>query len=149
MKTRPISLLLLTISLPLLNACVNDAASLQIDGKDHSLSLVREQKWPWEKRVDLFVVVSRMPNCQRRHRLRNSSISASTVDVFSPDAAAFYLQQGNSIYFVETETCEGFRELTESPAIGMGQKLGKFAEVGGVYRFVDEGASGGVAIPGS
>jgi hypothetical protein len=130
------------VALSLLGACVNDAASLQIDGEDYSLSVMREQKRPWEKRVELFVVVSRMPDCQRRHHLKSSNISSSTVEVFSPDADSFYLQQGGRLYFVETDTCEGFRELSEPPVAGLGQKIGTFTDAAGEFRFVREPATG-------
>lgn len=128
-----------------LAGCINDAASLQIDGKEHSLTVVREQSRPWEKRVDLFVVVARMPDCQRRHRLKSAGISASGVDVYSPEIGTYYLQQGGRTYFVETSTCEGFRELGEQPAAGVGAKVGSFKAVGGEYRFVAEPAPGGVS----
>lgn len=141
MKSITYARLLPLIALPLLGGCINDAASFQIDGKDHSLSVMREQKWPWEKRVELFVVVSRMPDCQRRHHLKSSSISSSTVEVFSSEVDSFYLQQGGRLYFVETNTCEGFRELTEPPATGLGQKIGTFTESAGEFRFVNEPAA--------
>lgn len=141
MKSITFARLLPLIALPLLGGCINDAASFHIDGKDHSLSLMREQKRPWEKRVELFVVVSRMPDCQRRHHLKSSSISSSRVEVYSFGADSFYLQQGDRLYFVETNTCEGFRELTEPPSTGLGQKLGTFTESAGEFRFVDEPAA--------
>lgn len=120
-----------------LSGCINDAASLQIDGKEHSLTVVREQSLPWEKRVDLYVVVARMPDCQRRHRLKSAGVSASAVDVYSPEIGTYYLQQGGRTYSVETATCEGFLELNEPPATGLGQKIGSFRPVGGEYRFVE------------
>jgi hypothetical protein len=141
MKSITFAGLLPLVALPLLGGCINDAASLHIDGKDHSLSVMREQKWPWEKRVELFVVVSRMPDCQRRHHLKSSSIGSSTVEVFSSGADSFHLQQGDRLYFVETNTCEGFRELAEPPTTGLGQKMGTFTESAGEFRFVDEPAA--------
>lgn len=138
MTTKTPHRLLPIIALCSLSACVNDAASLQIDGKEHSLSIVREQKWLWEKRVDLFIVVTRIPDCQRRHRLKGSSISAATFDVFTPDATTFYIQQAARTYSVETKTCEGFQDLGEKVPTSMGQKLGSFKEVDGIFRFIDE-----------
>ena len=132
----------LLLALPVLSGCVNDAASMQIDGKEHSISVVREQKWLWEQRVDLYAVVSRMPDCQRRHRLKNSSIASSGFEMYTADYETFYLQQANRTYMVETKTCEGFRELTETPSAGIGQKIGAFKEVGGQYKFVEEPMAG-------
>lgn len=136
MDSKSAQFILLAAAVFSVGGCINDAASLPIDGKEHSLTVIREQSLPWEKRVDLFVVVARMPDCQRRHRLKSAGISASAVDVYSPEIGTYYLQQGARTYSVETATCENFRELTEPPSNGLGQKLGSFRAVGGEYRFV-------------
>ena len=149
MKSKMVSIAFAIVSLPMLAGCVSDAASLQIDGKEHSLSLVREQKWLWEQQVELFVVATRMPDCQRRHRLRSASISASSVEVYSADAVTFFLRQGGRLYSVETRTCESFRELSEPPATGLGQKLGVFKELKGQFAFAAEPVSSGAQGEGS
>ena len=133
-KLRPTVLPLLAV---LLSGCVNDGASLQIDGKEHSLSLIREQKWLWEDNVDLFVVASRMPDCQRRHRMRSAPLDDVVVEVYSPDAVTFYLRQGGRTYSIETATCEGFRELSDAPA-NLGGKIGTFRESRGGFQFQEE-----------
>ena len=46
-----------------------DMASMPIQGSDHSLTLVREKPYAWSAGWDLAVVVTRMPDCQRRHHL--------------------------------------------------------------------------------
>ena len=127
--------------LPLLTGCVSDAASFQIDGKELSISLVREQKWIWEPRLDLSVVVTRMPDCQRRHHLKSAPLSAFAVEIFSLDAVTFFLKQGGRTYAVETETCERFRELSETPVGGIGQKYGTFRDVNGDFKFIEEPAT--------
>lgn len=141
MKMNLAAPLCVVLLLPVLAGCVNDAASLQIDGKEHSISVVREQKWFWEDKVELFVVVTRMPDCQRRHHLKTAPIATASFDVFSPDAVTFYLRQGGRTYSVETKTCESFRELSGAPDSGMGLKIGVFKEVGGQFTFVEEPAS--------
>jgi len=149
MNGKMVSIALAMLSLPMFAGCVSDAASLQIDGKEHSLSLVREQKWLWEQQVELFVVATRMPDCQRRHRLKSSAISASSVEVYSPDAVTFFLRQGGRLYSVETRTCETFRELSEAPATGLGQKLGVFKELKGQFAFAAESVSSGGQVDGN
>lgn len=139
MKPHPLRLLPL-LALALLAGCVSDAASLQIDGKEHSLSLVREQKWLWENTVQLAVVATRIPECQRRHRMKTASIANAIIDVFSADAATFTLKQGNRYYSVETTTCEAFKELAEAPA-DPGLRLGTFKEVDGKFSFVENPAA--------
>jgi hypothetical protein len=138
MKKSTFVSLLVALVLPLLAGCVNDAASMQIDGKEHSLSLVREQKWIWEQNLDLSVVVTRMPDCQRRHHLKSSPISLASVDVFSADTETFFLKQGSRVYSVETRTCESFQELGEIPADIKVLKYGTFRESKGQFAFIED-----------
>ena len=53
--------LLILAAVPLLAACEYEGAAYLIEGKDHSISLVREQRWFWSSEVEQAVVVSRMP----------------------------------------------------------------------------------------
>lgn len=138
------SVMVAIVVLPLMAGCVNDAASMQIDGKEHSLSLVREQKWLWEKTLQLSVVVTRMPDCQRRHHLRSSPISQASVDVFSADTETFFLKQGVRVYSVETKTCESFQELGEIPPNIKVQRFGTFKESNGQLAFFQDRSSEGV-----
>ena len=77
--------LLILAAVPLLAACEYEGAAYLIEGKDHSISLVREQRWFWSSEVEQAVVVSRMPTCMRRHdikpggRRKNSHCSSGTT----------------------------------------------------------------------
>lgn len=126
----------LTIAAPLAG-CINDGAALPIDGKEHSISLVREQKWLWDKRVELYVVASRMPDCQRRHKLRPAAIAGLSVEVFAIDEFNYLLRQNGRIYRLETQTCEGFQALDKAPDGGLGTPLGSFRDEAGDFRFVE------------
>ena len=134
MKKTTLALLPMAI---LLAGCISDGAAWQIDGKEHSISLVREQKWLWEKKLDLFVVATRMPDCQRRHRLRPATIAGLEVEVFALPDNVFHLRQGNRVYRIETQTCEGFQVLEQAPAEAeLGALAGTFMSSGGEFRFV-------------
>lgn len=121
----------------LLSACVSDGASVQFDGKEHSLSLMREQKWLWDPTINLSVVATRMPECQRRHPLKPVSSAATRIAVYALDDTVFLLEQGDRLYEIETQTCEKFRVLKEAPAGGKGELLGEFKVVDDVFKFVD------------
>jgi len=129
---------LLLLALPLLAACVNDAASFQIDGRDHSLTVIREQRWLWDKNVELAVVAARLPECQRRHALDQAPAKEASVEVWQTGSTTFILKQAEKFYLVETLACEGFRKLDAAPPGGLGRKLGVFAEQGGKLRFLPE-----------
>lgn len=130
------SLLVLAAALPLLAGCINDGASLQVGGAMHSLSLVRAQPLFWRKKVELHVVVQRMPDCQRRHHLQPATVRTATAEVYSAGEGTYLLKQGPHLYLFETVTCEGFQKLKELPAGGLGEKLGDFREENGAFRFI-------------
>jgi hypothetical protein len=134
---RPFRRLIIALLPLLLGACVSDGASVKFDGKEHSLSLIREQKWFWDPTINLAVVATRMPECQRRHMLGPTSDAITTIAVYAQDETSFLLEQGNRLYAVETETCEKFQALKDAPAAGKGELLGEFKVVDGVFKFVD------------
>ena len=132
-------LVLLAIAVPLLSACINDGASFQIEGKEHSISFLREQKWFWDPQVRLAVVATRMPECQRRHHLDPAPVKQAAVEVWRTGSTTFILKQADKLYLVETQTCEGFRKLGEPPPGGLGERMGAFTDEGGALRFVVQG----------
>jgi hypothetical protein len=141
-------LLVLLPLLALLAGCISDGAAWQIDGKEHSISLVREQKWIWDKRLDLFVVATRMPDCQRRHRLKPATIAGLEVEVFALGDNAFHLRQGGRVYRLETQTCEGFQALDKAPdGAALGTPAGSFRTSGGEFKFVEAPAPKAPAKP--
>ena len=123
--------------LPILGGCVNDGIAMRIDGPEHAISLLRAQKVPWEKKMDLELVVARMPECQRRFSLAQAPVSpAFKVDVYMTGPRSFLLQQGQNLYSVETETCQQFARLNGVPEGGMGELVGVFREENGKLVFV-------------
>jgi hypothetical protein len=130
-------LALLALLLPALSACVNDSIAMVIDGPDHAISLIRQQHRFWEKRMDLEIVVSRLPACQRRHKLESAAVAAGfKVDVYALAPDTYLFEQGRHLYVTETQTCLGFQKLAEEPADGKGELLGVFREEKGKLVFV-------------
>lgn len=128
------------LAAPLLTACVNDGATFSIDGsREHTLSLIREQPYFWDSKVDLFLAVSRMPTCLRRHSMGQGS-EKTRVEVYRVDSGAFIIKAGKRMYATETQTCEGFAKMDGEPAEGMGTLVGTFRNKKGVLTFVKEEA---------
>ncbi|MDP3440677.1 MAG: hypothetical protein Q8R95_13850 [Azonexus sp.] len=124
MRLRHILLPLLAI--PLLTACVNDGATYEIDNtREHVLSLIREQPYFWDNKVNLFLVVSRMPACMRRHSM-GTGTPTSRVEIYQVPSGAFIIKLGKRLYATETQTCESFAKMDGEPAEGMGQLMGTF-----------------------
>ncbi|MBS1191469.1 MAG: hypothetical protein H6R10_3261 [Rhodocyclaceae bacterium] len=138
MRFRP--WLLCLAAVPLLAACVDDSASYQNESKDQSLTLIRQQRWLWDKTVDAAVVVSRLPDCQRRHNLEPLPPQAR-VELWQPGSGTFVIRRGdnNAMILTETQTCEGWQNLPAEPPGGLGRQLGTFDPQDGKLRFVPAG----------
>lgn len=130
-------LLLPLLSLPLLAGCINDAAAYRIDGREHAISVSREQNFFWEKTVKFAVIAARLPDCQRIHLL-DPAPRDTPVELWQPGPGTFILKQGASYFLTETQTCKGFQKLPGAPQEGMGDKLGVFAEKDGILAFAAE-----------
>jgi len=131
-------LLLPLLALPLLSACVNDGATYEIDNtREHVLSLIREQPYFWDSKVNLTLVVSRMPSCMRRHSM-GSFTEKTRVEVYQVPSGAFIIKAGKKMFATETQTCEGFAKMDAEPPEGMGTLMGTFRLKKGVLVFVKE-----------
>ena len=129
-------------AVPLLGACVNDAAYYEIDNtREHVLSLIREQPYFWDSKVNLYLVVSRMPACMRRHSM-GTGTPTSKVEIYQVPSGAFIVKSGKRMYATETQTCESFAKMDAEPAEGMGKLMGTFRVKKGELVFVKEEGDG-------
>lgn len=126
------------LALPILAGCVNDSASYQNENRDISVTLIRQQRWLWDKKVDAAVVVSRLPDCQRRHPMEPLSPSAR-VELWQPGPGTFVIRRTGAMILTESQTCEGWQVLEEEPPGGLGRQLGTFQQEGGKLSFVAAG----------
>lgn len=135
------NLVLSLLAVPLLSACVNDGATYEIDNtREHVLSLIREQPYFWDGKVELSLVVSRMPSCMRRHSM-GSGTEKTRVEVYQVPSGAFIIKVGKRLYATETQTCENFVRMDSEPAEGMGTLMGTFRLKNGVLVFAKEEAT--------
>ena len=135
-------LLLPLLAAPLLTACVNDGATYEIDGtREHVLSLIREQPYFWDSKVELYLVVSRMPACMRRHSL-GAGTDKTKVEIYQVPSGAFIVKAGKKMFATETQNCVNFVKMDGEPVEGMGQLMGTFRVKKGQLVFVkEEGAT--------
>lgn len=131
-------LLLPLFAAPLLTACVNDGATYEIDEtREHVLSLIREQPYFWDRKVNLYLVVSRMPTCMRRHTL-GPATAKTKVEIYQVPSGAFIVKAGKRMYATETQTCESWAKIDGEPEGGMGELKGTFLVKKGELVFVKE-----------
>lgn len=135
---RPSALSLAVLALPLLAGCVNDSATLEIDGtREHVLVVMREQPYFWDSKLELSLVVSRMPACMRRHALGPGSTNTK-VELYQVPSGAYIVKVGKRLYATETQTCVNFARMEEEPPEGMGRFIGTFREKKGEFVFIKE-----------
>lgn len=129
-------LILPLLAAPLLTACINDGATYEIDNtREHVLSLIREQPYFWDSKVNLYLVVSRMPACMRRHNL-GVGTEKTKVEIYQVPSGAFIVKSGKRMFATETQTCESFAKMDGEPAEGMGKLMGTFRVKNGELVFV-------------
>lgn len=119
----------------LLAGCDADSASYLINGnRDHSLSLMRDKSWPWSDSWEVSLVVTRLPECMRRHRLKNVAADGNfKVDLYESLEGGYILRQGKRWYVTDTGKCQfqAFKEAPPEP----GLLLGTFDEKSGSLKF--------------
>lgn len=98
--------LLLAILPLLLTACVRDSATYYTDsGRNHTLSLRRDQEYFWNDNVRLTLVAARIPECQRQIPLGEMLKDEVDIDVFAAPDNRWSLRWDSQVWQVETETC--------------------------------------------
>ena len=133
--------LLTTAALPLLAGCVQDTASYQIDGdRNHSIIVMRSQKWFWGSEVDVAVTAARQPDCLGGLDVKGASRETELVLHRAPEDYAepiFILAVGNDRYAISTLSCR-VQKFAEAPA-DMGPEIGRYKEVDGKFSYVPAG----------
>lgn len=119
-----------------LAGCENEAASFQDPAQTgQSLTLIREQRILWNDESDVALVVTRFPECLRRHGLAASPPGKARVEVHRATGRAYLLSAQDEWYFADAETCQ--LEVVEAPRAGEeGNILGAFDRKQDRLRFI-------------
>ncbi len=99
-------LLICLVSLPLLSACENNVAGYEIEGRNHSITLVREQPYPFSGEVRQALVAARYPICQRRVEIEPGKPGRVGMEIWQLRDRLFVARQGSTWYAVGTEKCQ-------------------------------------------
>ncbi|MDP1653041.1 MAG: hypothetical protein Q8L56_10000 [Rhodocyclaceae bacterium] len=126
-------LLLTLLIAALLAACTQEPAGFLIEGGNHSLTVERNKPYFWSDGWELDLIVTRYPECQRRHPLKKAGEKVR-VDLYRTPAGAFILNQGKRWYVAETRDCR-MQQYEEEPA-EPGELIGSFRVKNDVFTFV-------------
>lgn len=116
----------LLIMVPLLLAgCIKQSASYYVgdDARAHTISVLAEQEYFWDKRVSLRLVVARLPDCQRAIPLAKRPPADVAVELFATGENVYTVRSGNEVVQFETGSCT---QLAEPAQNAMGQAVGVF-----------------------
>jgi hypothetical protein len=131
--------LLLLVALTL-TGCMQDSASYTFPEKDHAITLIRNQTWPWQDTLSVEVVAIRLPECNAGMSVRNIPIKTDIALFKAPDEypePIFILRMDQRNFAVSTQSCQ-VQEFKQAPP-DPGVKLGAFLEKDGKFSFVPEG----------
>jgi len=126
----------------LLAGCENSAAPFMVDGSQHAISLIREQRYFWNSEVEQSLVVSRLPKCQRRYPIGPGTTESVRIDVFEAGNLLWAFRDGERWYLASTEKCL-VQEWTDHPAQPPGREIGSFLRRDGELVFVPAEGVGG------
>jgi len=134
------------VPLLLLAACENSATSMMIENKDHALVFVREQQYFWSDEVVQYIVVSRLPDCQRRVKIHPDRAKMTPVAVYGAGHLLWALNQGGRWYLASTEGCQ-VQDWDNPGGQPPGAIVGSFGQRGGKNVFIS--AASPAPSPGS
>lgn len=127
--------LALAVLLPaVLAACENSAVAFSVDGKDHAVTLIREQQLFWSDTVDQSVVAARLPHCQKKVRIHPDRTAMTEIEVFEAGFQLWALRQGARWYLASTETCQ-VQDWDKPDDAAPGAAVGRFAQRDGTLVF--------------
>ncbi|MDO9225722.1 MAG: hypothetical protein Q8M09_19455 [Pseudomonadota bacterium] len=141
MNILPRSLLLLAV-LPL-SGCLQDTASYSFPEKEHAITLVRNQSFFWQDKLEVEVIVIRLPQCNGGLSIKDISLDTRFDFYQAPDEypePLYLLKSDKRVFAVSTQSCR-VQEFQETPP-DLGSKLGAFRVSGKVFQFIAADPSG-------
>jgi hypothetical protein len=117
----------------LLTACVDDSASYYVDGPNgsHALTLRRLQQHLFSDEVDVELIMSRWPDCQRRLVLTQAPAEEVEIELYSRGDNSWTLREGKQQWLLESQTCTMAADGKGEP----GELLGVYRVEGGKLVF--------------
>ncbi|WP_142803535.1 hypothetical protein [Tepidiphilus sp. J10] len=116
-----------------LAACEDAAIGYRIAGMNHALVLERQQPFPWSE-VKQAVVVSRLPQCQRKYPIAPDRAEMTPMKVYEAGDLLWALEQGDHWYLASTEDCR-LQPWDKPDPQALGTLVGTFRHRDGVLVF--------------
>lgn len=122
----------------LLSACVNGSAHYSAaDGNDRALIVRAQQEYFWQKEVNLQLIASNLPDCQRQLRLGKVPVEGLDVELYADGDEVYTLRSAGQSWQVALRTCEQVTAVQEAS----GKPLGSFRLLDDKLVFVQAGST--------
>jgi hypothetical protein len=119
--------------------CSSESSSYLINGGDVALTLLRDKPYIWSGSWEMALVITHLPDCQRRHKLKNAGDGNFKLEVYRPAEGGYILHYGKRWYIAELRGCQ-LQAYTEPPN-EPGELVGAFEARDEPVRFVAEAAA--------
>lgn len=107
--------LLIVMLSVLLSGCVQDFAIYMFDGQEHSLTVRRQQRYFWQDSVEVQLMATNLPQCQRLHILSTDAPADIKVELFAAGDGLWNIRMGKQLWQAETTTCNELTEMENDP----------------------------------
>lgn len=107
----------------LLGGCFKQSTSYYIGDSDHALTVRAEQRYLWDDEVEVKLVASNMPQCQRQFPLTELPVDELTLELFTPGDNVYTVRAGTRLWQVDTTNCT---QLAAPAPNALGQPVGVF-----------------------
>ncbi|WP_171013725.1 hypothetical protein [Chitinivorax sp. B] len=87
----------------ILAGCKQQSGSYQIDNNS-SFTLLRVKKYIWSKDWERWLLVSRMPDCQRKYPLLDES-EFEEIKLYQVDEGLYEVKDGSVAYLADLNNC--------------------------------------------
>lgn len=114
---------LLLLAPLLLDGCVKQNTSYMIDGPSHAITLRAEQEYFWNDAIEVRMVATHLPDCQRMFPMTTIPVGELDVELYSAGDNVYSLRIGKQVMRIETASCT---RLTEPTTAELGERLGAF-----------------------
>ncbi len=135
--------LLLLLPALLLAGCFKQSTSYYIGDSDHALTVRAEQLYLWDDALDVTLVASNMPDCQRQFPLAKLPVDELTLELFTPDENVYTVRAGTQLWQFDTGNCT---QLAAPAPNALGQPVGVF-QLNDEEKLVFEAAAAPAAAP--
>jgi hypothetical protein len=107
----------------LLGGCADNSASYTASGASDTVTIHNEQPLFWSDELELTLIASRLPDCQRRFHLASMAAPDVDIELFAGTDQGWIVRLDKQLWQVDTQTCNA---TPVAATAVLGERLGAF-----------------------